>query len=578
MSMKTGLLAVFFVSLFLTFLIFLPLSAKITNSVINVIDPLFYAWNLSYNADSAFQGMNKMTNTNIFYPLTNTIAYSDTLWGQSIFTSPVIWVTGNPILAENLAVLLTFPLAAASMFLFAFYISGNKLASFVSGILFAFSYPRLSQIGHLPAISSQWLPLYFLYLCKFLTDGKLKNILLTCIWYLLSIASSLYFGVFLVPLTMLVVIIDFMQKVRRHTVSLYKNRITTTLPVILPFLVLLVIILFPYIRLKAEYPEIKRDINDITHLRAAPVDYISVLPTSLISITFLPKNTNEHVLYPTLTVITLALIGIIAAWKRNRYIISVLVVIAITSFVLSLGNELSFYFKNFPTKSIKLPYYYLYILSPLFQTVRVPARFGVFVMFSLSALAALGISYLRKKHTPRLVIGIIVCLFLLEVWQTNTPYVAVAREQSIPDVYLWIKSQPEPMVLAELPISLFFYGTTMDDQLYKSYQTIREPDIYALETYRIYFSSFHKKQMINGYSGFLPDYYNRLAETLESFPSEYAIQRLQNIGVTHAVVHLWQYETKKRNDITKALEKTATVSTVFSNNDDIVYSIHKKQE
>ncbi len=574
--MKTGLLTAFFISVLLAFLIFLPFSVNITDSVVNVIDPLFYAWNLSYNADSILDGMDRMINTNIFYPLTNSIAYSDTLWGQSILTNPIIWLTGNPILAENIAILLTFPLSAVSMFLFAFYLTKNQTASFLSGIFFAFSYPRLAQIGHLPAISSQWLPLFFLSLFLFLNEGKLKNILLTCIWFLLSIASSIYFGVFLVPLATTVIIIDFLKNIRRRFIAQYKNRTGLLLIVMLPFLISLIVIMFPYIRLKVEYPDIKRSIHDITHLRATLVDYISVLPTSLISKTFLPQNTNEHVLFPTLTIIILAILGACVAWKRNRYMISTLVAIGMVSFVLSLGNEQAFSLGSFSTSSIKLPYYYLYMLSPLFQTVRVPARFAIFVMFALSALAALGIEGLLKRNAPKWVVGAFLCLFILEVWQTNTPSVPVPQNQSIPDVYEWIKRQPEPMILAELPVRLFYKGTLMEDQLYTPYESLRETDTYAVETYRVYFSSFHKKRIVNGYSGFLPDSYNRLAESLESFPNESAVRALQRVGVTHAVVHLWQYENENKGATLKALEKSPLLTLVYDKDDDLVYEIHQK--
>ena len=72
--MKKNIALLFFVSLILTLGILFPFSAHISHAVTNVIDPLFYAWNLSYNADNMFKGMEWAVNTNIFYPLTNTIA------------------------------------------------------------------------------------------------------------------------------------------------------------------------------------------------------------------------------------------------------------------------------------------------------------------------------------------------------------------------------------------------------------------------------------------------------------------------------------------------------------------------
>ena len=576
--MKKGLIVLLCVSFLLTALIFLPYSANISGGLPNSIDPVFYAWNLSHNASTAFKSINVQLNTNMFYPLTNTLAYSDTLWGQSFFTNPIIWITHNPVLAENIAVLISFPLAAGAMYLLSFYLTENITASFMSGLFFAFSYPRLAQVGHLPTITSQWLPLYILYLLKFLRDGKRKNLLLLLLWYIISIGASIYFGVFLIPITAIILITDYIRRTRSKLTQEYAKLLKSFLPFVIPFGIILTLLLFPYIRLKAENPDMKRSIDDLTHLRANLTDYISVLPTSINTAKFLPNNTNEHVLYPTLTLIALALLGLLSSKKRNRYYTYTFGAIALVSFILSLGNEQSFSFGPFSTGIIKMPYYYMYKLFPVFQIVRVPARFGIFVILSLSSLASIGVVAISKLKISKWIIGILLCLFILEVWQYNTPMVLVPTKKTIPSVYTWISEQPEPMILAELPVSLFYHGDTMENQLYKTYDKLNKQDTYALETYRLYFSSFHNKRMINGYSGFLPDSYNRLTENLENFPSEDSIQTLRDLGVTHVVIHINQYDDKRRDDITKTLPNSPLLAISYSQNGDLVYRINKKQK
>lgn len=83
--------------------------------------------------------------------------------------------------------------------------------------------------------------------------------------------------------------------------------------------------------------------------------------------------------------------------------------------------------------------------------------------------------------------------------------------------------------------------------------------------------------MINGYSGFFPESYNRLAETLEGFPSEFSIKALQDIGVTYAVVHIRQYENEKRGEITRVLAHSPLLTLSYSRGDDLVYTISKKK-
>jgi hypothetical protein len=581
--MKKSLLILFLSTLFLSLCILLPYSINIFHGVPNTVDPIFYAWNLSYNADSLFKGFNTAVNTNIFYPLTNTLAYSDTLWMESIFASPVIWITHNPVLAENISIIMTFPLSALAMFFLSFYLTKNIAASSLSGIFYAFSYPRLSQVGHLPTLSDQWLPLYILFLLKFLKEGKSRNFIMMCATYLLSIGSSIYFGVFLIPITACVLFIDILKRIRTHTMGEYKNRILRLLPLLVPFLIILGVLLLPYIRLKIENPEIKRSIDDMTHLRANIVDYISVLPTSINPFKLLPVNTNEHVLFPTLTLLVLSCVGLITSFKRNRYLTSVFICTALAAFVLSLGNEQAFSIGSISTGTLKMPYYYIYKYFPIFQIVRVPARFGIFVILALSALSAWGMDFITKmKISPRVgKLQWLLCLpfflFLLEVWQLKTPFVSVPSETQVPKVYEWIRIQPEPMIIAEVPIALFYHGNPMEEQLYIPYRNLKENDIYAMETYRIYFSTFHKKRMANGYTGFLPESYNTLAEKLENFPSDYSIQALQEIGVTHAIVHIWQYDDKKKADIIKALNTSNLLTLSYSDDDDYVYSVQKRK-
>lgn len=573
--MKKDIIILFLFSTLLALSLLRPYTLHLGSGVLNAIDPLFYSWNLAHNASAALRGFSGALDTNMFYPLTNTIAYSDTLWAQSIFTNPIIWITGNSILAQNLAILISFPLSAGAMYMLAMYLTKNKIASFISSIMFAFSYPRLSQIGHLPTIWNQWLPLYILALVQYLDSAKRKHMILLFIWYILAISSSIYFGVFLIPITVLVLIPDFVRRMQTKTLRSYAALIKTAIPYMLPFVVILFVALFPYIRLKVENPEIKRSVDDLTNLRANPVDYASVLPTS--SMKYLLKtNINEHVLYPTLTLLFFALLGIIVADKRKRYYAYMFILISVASYILSLGNEQSFSLGSLSTGTLKMPYYYLYKWVPIFQIVRVPARFGIFVILSLCALASFGISKIYESKKYIWILPVLLSLFIVEIWQTNTPFVSIPSQREIPLVYEWIKQLPEPVALTEVPISLFYHGDKMESQLYRSYSELKQGDVYALETFRIYFSTFHHKKLLNGYSGFLPASYNHYAEILEDFPSEYSIKTIRDIGITHVIVHLSQYEKLKRAELTSLLASSPLLTKIYEDNDDQVYKLNKK--
>ena len=50
-------------------------------------------------------------------------------------------------------------------------------------------------------------------------------------------------------------------------------------------------------------------------------------------------------------------------------------------------------------------------------------------------------------------------------------------------------------------------------------------------------STAHWRPLMNGYSGYTPDTYQKYADAFWYFPQENAIQAMKDAGVTHVVVH-----------------------------------------
>lgn len=544
--MKT-IFYLFLLSLLLAVCYFYPFSFHLGNSVVNVIDPLFYAWNLSHNAATIAAGeFRTLLNTNIYFPLTNTLAFSDTLFSQTIAAAPIIWITKNPILAENISLLLTFPLASLSMFFLSYWFTKDILASSISGLFYAFSYPRIAQLGHLPTLSSQYLPLCVLFLLKYLETGTRAAAIALLCFLLLTIGSGIYFAVFLFPMIICACLIYLVYWIKNKQASICLQRVKTITPYLIPFSLFVLFLIYPYILLKIENPEIKRNIFDTMHLRAFPIDYLQVLPTSILTRFGFPIGSPEHALYPTITLFILAVAGIIIAWKKRKLYTIILICWACIAFILSFGTE---------QYGIRLPYYYLYQWIPLFQIVRVPARFSIFFILSLSVLASFALASIESRL--RRIYIIIICLFLVETVQINIPFTRIPIKDTIPPVYQWLAQQKSETIIAEVPFRRFYMGNPMEQQLMKPYQSLNEKDNYAIETYRVYFSSFHKKRIINGYSGFFPTEYNTISELAESFPSQIFLNVIKERGVHYLIVHAWQFDKpwiELSNDIAQFLQ------------------------
>ncbi len=551
--------------------IFFPLSLRSNDALPNAIDPVFYAWNLFHNVQSVSRGFGDLLDTNIFYPQTNTLALSDTLYAQTLLTAPIIFFTKNPILAENIYIFSTFPLAALAMFFLSYYLTDHLWASLLSGIFYAFSYPRISQIGHMPALSSQWLPLVFLYLIKYIREGKLKNLLYSFFWYAVSMASTIYFGVFLIPLAGITLLIESLGISRINVLRMLKELSI----IFFPAIVILVIITFPYIRLRAENPGISRVLEDSWSLSfsAIPADYLSVLPTSWLGDIGFRVTTNEHPLYPSLTLMVLAGLSVFFIEKKQGKSLVGFAIISTAAFFFSLGPYANLHIGTIVLNKVPMPYYYLYNIFPLLQSVRVPARFSIFVILGLSVCAAFTLKKLLI-HPKRMGLGIMITLiFLTEIWQVQTAYVPIPLWKDAPAVYHFIDATPDTNIIVELPLHPEWLSIPMENQLMKKYEDITENDVYAMETYRTYYSAFHRKRMFNGYSSFFPTVYHDHSSVMDKFPTPDAIRVLQKEHVRYILIHASEYTNVPYSDIEREIQNFPILKKVVQFGTDYVYEL-----
>jgi hypothetical protein len=167
-------------------------------------------------------------------------------------------------------------------------------------------------------------------------------------------------------------------------------------------------------------------------------------------------------------------------------------------------------------------YRWLHDHVPIFQGLRAIARAGIFVVFFLSGLAALGYAALTSGATPlvRRAFAVAVCAVLLLEYRVRplplTPYpnAPSALER-------WLREQPAGVV-AELPMAV--------------------PNaLPGPEPRYSYLSSFHWKPLVNGYSGYYPQSYLSRVEVMSGFPDERSLARLRQDGVRYLVVHMEQY-------------------------------------
>ena len=145
-----------------------PLWRHLTTAVPSDIgDPLLNTWILAWDGHALLTDPAHLFDANIFFPLKDTLAYSEHLIGTALPMLPILLISGESVLAYNVAFLISFMLSGFGLYLLALHYTGNRLAAFLAGLAFAFAPYRLSLIGHLSLLTVQWLPLPCLISMRF---------------------------------------------------------------------------------------------------------------------------------------------------------------------------------------------------------------------------------------------------------------------------------------------------------------------------------------------------------------------------------------------------------------------------
>lgn len=506
---------VLFMYVVLSVIVTYPLVFHLAEYVTNPIDPLLYVWNLHHNFFSLLSPSRNLLDTNMFYPATNTISYSDHLFGESILLFPFFFIIKNPLVIQNIYIISTFVFSAFGLYKLSYYLTKNHMASIVAGCIYSFSLYHLDHLGQVPTTSIQWIPFVFLYLLKSYDSRHKKDLWLFWLFFTLNFLSTLYYGLFVG----IGVFLFFILTVRS------KQYVKSFLLTGIPFFILMGISLYPYIIFKLENPEVRRTIEESSIRSANVQDYMNLTPS------------HDRALFPGIIALITSLF---ALWKNKKHKALFFILLGICSVIFSLGP---FY------GQIKLPYYYLYHMFPLIQAIRVPARFGILFILSISMVSAYGItnliSFIKNKNIQYALTIVLVMSVVSETLAHHVTFASVPRLSEAPEVYTWLEKQPDGPVLI-LPLKSGVHSNPIEEQVYKTYDTISEDDNFIAETFRLYFSTIHKKNMVNGYSSYFPQGYSRIATEMESFPSSSSLESIRNTRITYLVLQKKQFGERFR--------------------------------
>src|SRR5439155_22520954 len=105
-------------------------------------DARLIIWTLAWDNHTLVDGVRALFDANIFFPAKHALAYSEHLFGISLFTLPVYALSRNPVLAYNLAWILSFVLSAAAAHLLAWRYTRDHVAAAMAGLAYGFCFYR----------------------------------------------------------------------------------------------------------------------------------------------------------------------------------------------------------------------------------------------------------------------------------------------------------------------------------------------------------------------------------------------------------------------------------------------------
>ena len=189
--------------LFITAVLAFPLVRHIaTRLPSDLADPVLNTWILWWNTQ-AIPFTDRWWSPPVFYPSQDILTYSEHLLGITPLSTPVYWLTGNPVVAYNVTFLLTFALSGWSAYLLCVALTGRRDAAWLAGLAFAFAPYRMDQLAHLQVLVSFWMPVALLGLHRYYRDGRMRWLVLFGVSTLMQGLSNGYYLAFFPVLVIL---------------------------------------------------------------------------------------------------------------------------------------------------------------------------------------------------------------------------------------------------------------------------------------------------------------------------------------------------------------------------------------
>lgn len=472
-------------------------------------DTILNEWIVAWVAHQAVHAPLHLFDANIFYPESRTLAYSEPMIVQAAIGAPLLWLGASPVFTYSVLLILGFALTGWSMALVVQRWTGDWTAGLVAGCVFGFSAHTLTRIPHLQTQHVEFLPMALLALDVLLRRPSVGKGVTLALWCTLQGLTSVYLLVITIVVMAAALLARPAEWLRRSSAPALKALVATSVVaamLLLPFLL-------PYYRVSHEQG-LSRSLNDAAQYSASWTDYLTTA-ARVHALTWSARFSGGTGLFPGALGLVLAFVAVARGVAFRDPRARMCLVAGVVCVYLSFGPTLPGYAA-------------LYTYLPLLQAIRATARFGYMATLAVAVIAGFGVVVLRGWVSARAWPAVAVLLVTVAALESLAAPLGLTRFDGIPPVFDRLP-RGEGVVAVEVP----FPG----------------PRSAQFHAHAMLNSTRNWQPIVNGYSGFQPASFYRVAGPLQLFPADEALATMKEIGVSHVFVHTNQYSAEEMRQI-----------------------------
>jgi hypothetical protein len=463
-------------------------------------DARLNAWAISWVAHQVVQDPLSLFEANTFHPLPHSLAYSEHLALLGVLALPLLRLTSDLVLTNNLLLLFSMWASAMAMYYLARTLTRHHLASILAGLFFSFATFRFNRLPHLQMQLYAFLPLFLAFWHRYVEGKKTRDLVLAASFFVLQALSGTYLGaIAAVALAAAVATLAPFSGFSRRELLALALSLAAAAAILAPFAA-------PYLWVHRALG-VEWDLPGLTSLSATPSSYLassSHLYRSLSERLWQDGEPPTDYLFfgASVTLLSIAGAAALARSSGGRRILLCYGLILVLGVALSLGPRTPIH-----------PFLYEHVV--FFRGLRALTRFGLLPLLSMSVLSAAAVAWLFQARgglaRPKLITLALAVLFAAE--STAIPYPLERWTDEPPEVYSWL-AQAKPGPIVELPFKV-------------------------IDTQYMFWARHHGfRPMLNGDSGFVPMSHQWMKSAFARFPSPDAIALLRRLNVRYVVLHL----------------------------------------